>query len=108
MSSVDEKITRIIKSIKQVNAINADEFELILAHTKIREELLNAIEPVLRRSLEVASGDVTLMFEEERKLLDVYASWDRHNRGRRRTAAELIEDAKDDTWNDEDQELLDE
>lgn len=93
-----EEIARLVKNIKQGHTIKFDMMSYSMAAEAIREELLTAIECVLDHSLNIASGDVNLMYEEERKLLDIYASWDRSNRGRRKTCAELIESNKDDTW----------
>ena len=62
------------------------------------DELLDAIAPVLANILNLSCGDVTLLNDEERALLDKYASWDRHNHRKRKTAASLIEENKDDTW----------
>jgi len=68
------------------------------ANDHIHEEFLDTIAEVLEQSLSIASGDVDLLYESERKLLDVYASWDLHNKGRRLSSTALIEQAKDDTW----------
>jgi len=94
----DRQIERIVKALKRGDTFTFDHMTYAMASSQIRTELLDAIEPVLRNTLNLACGDITLMTPEEHRLLDVYGSWDRENRGNRKTVAEIIEEAKDDTW----------
>lgn len=99
-----EEISELVKNIKKNNGVilnNQDYHYSVafpMAAEQMREEFLDAIAPALANWLNIVCGDVSLLSDEERRLLDVYGSWDRYNHGNRKIVAELIEDNKDDTW----------
>jgi len=95
---MEQKAKHHVEGMKKNWTLIFDPQIVAVATEQIREEFLDVIAEVLEQSLSIASGDVDLLYESERKLLDVYASWDLHNKGRRLTSTALIEKSKDDTW----------
>lgn len=94
-----------IEHYKKGHTINAMADVIAAAQAEMIEELLIAAEGSLSHALDNALGDVELLFPGERKLLDVYASWDYYNRGRgRKTRPELVAAAIEANREDEDDE----
>jgi hypothetical protein len=79
-----------IAAVKRGDTVNVSQNTAIEAHWAIINEFLNVIQAALLEALIIASGDPNLLYDDERSLFELYASWDHHNKGDRKTSAELV------------------
>lgn len=79
------------QNYRQGNAIAVTHDVAAAAHYDMLVEWLGAAESVLDEALDMAMGDVGMLYEGERRLFELYATWDSFNHGHRQTSTQLIE-----------------
>ena len=61
------------------------------AHGEMLMEWISTAEQVLDEALELVGGDVDNLYDGERSMFELYATWDGFYQGRHQTSAQLIE-----------------
>jgi hypothetical protein len=88
-------LTEFVDAVKGGHPINATQAIAHDGYDLIINEFLNVMQAAIRESLDTSGGDVAMMYDGERGLFELYASWDYHNTGDRKTSDELVKEYND-------------
>jgi hypothetical protein len=82
-----------IKHFKAGHTLEAKQDVWVAGMHEMLMEWLGAAEQVLAEALDVCEGDVALLNDGERRLYELYASWDEFYQADHKTTKQLVEAA---------------